>query len=74
MNDNADEALGHLQSAARELIAAARAFLDLAEEVVDDPKAGEALIDGLGNLARKARSAAPGTAPDDGGVQHIDLD
>jgi hypothetical protein len=74
MRERADEALEHLQSAAHELIAAARAFLDLAEEVVDDPKAGEALIDTLGGLARKARSAADGDGPTEGGVEHIEVD
>jgi hypothetical protein len=74
MNENADEALGHLQAAARELVAAARAFLDLVEEVVEDPKAGEALINGLGDLARKARPTAPGNGTDDGGVEHIPVD
>lgn len=33
------EGVEHLQAAARELIAAARAFLDVAEEVVADPSA-----------------------------------
>ena len=46
--DRTGEAVAHLQGAARELIAALRAFLDVAEEVVDDPKAGEALLDTLG--------------------------
>ncbi len=43
-DDRASEAIAHLQAAAREMIAAARAFLDVAEEVVEDPKSGEALL------------------------------
>lgn len=77
MKEQADEAFEHLQIAAHELIAAARAFLDLAEEVVEDPKAGEALIDTLSSLARRARSVVPRGEPDrdgDGGVEHIRVD
>jgi hypothetical protein len=68
----AGEALEHLQAAARELIAAARTFLDLAEDVVDDPKQGEALLQNLGRLARPRRSS--NGPPEDGGVEHIDID
>ena len=70
--DRTGEAVAHLQSAARELIAAVRAFLDVAEEVVDDPKAGEALLDTLGDVARRV---VPRSSPeDDGGVEHIAVD
>jgi len=55
----------HLQTAARELIRAARSFLDLVEDVVEDPDrlAGAAssvagmVRDGLGQLDRSSRSA-----------------
>ena len=71
--DRTGEAVAHLQSAARELIAAVRVFLDVAEEVVEDPKAGEALLDTLGDVARRV---VPRSAPedDDGGVEHIAVD
>lgn len=71
--DRTGEAVAHLQAAARELIAAARAFLDLAEEVVEDPKAGEALLESLGDVARRVvpREAA---AADGDGLQHIPVD
>jgi len=73
--DRAGEAVAHLQSAARELIAAARAFLDVAEEVVEDPKAGEAVLGGLTDLARRV---VPRNLHDDGdgdgGVEHIPVD
>ena len=67
------EAVAHLQSAARELIAAVRAFLDVAEELVEDPKAGEALLDTLGDVARRV---VPRSSPedDDGGAEHIAVD
>ena len=72
--DRTADAVAHLQAAAREMIAAVRAFLDLAEEAVEDPKAGEALLESLGDVARRVvpRDAAPGRAAD--GVQHIPVD
>ena len=56
--DRAREGLDHLQNAARELIAAARAALDVAEDLIDDPdtiasvvgSAGQ--LGGLGDLVR----------------------
>lgn len=80
-DERAGEGVEHLQAAARELIAAARAFLDVAEDVVRDPTVAEGLIAGLGDLADTARAAArragdgasgeDGDRGDDGGVQHI---
>jgi hypothetical protein len=72
-DDRTGEAVAHLQTAAREMIAAVRAFLDVAEEAVNDPKAGEALLDSLGEVARRV---VPRNAPpeDDGGVEHIRVD
>jgi hypothetical protein len=52
----AREGVEHLQSAARELIAAARAALDVAEEVVNDPDAVSSLagsLSSVGDLARR---------------------
>ena len=71
--DRAGEAVAHLQTAAREVIAAFRAFLDVAEELVEDPKSGEALLETLGDVARRV---VPGSAPrpHDGGVEHITID
>ena len=61
--------LEHLQRAAREMIAASRALLDVAEELVEDPKAAAGIVDLLGSVApRRARgAAAPSSAdgPDD---------
>jgi hypothetical protein len=68
--DNEDptrEGLDHLQAAAREMIAAARSFLDAAEDLVDDPKAAEAVFDTLGSVvrtaARRARFPRPHPGP-----------
>jgi hypothetical protein len=47
--------LEHLQRAAHEVIAASRALLDVAEELVEDPKAAGSLVDMLGSLASMAR-------------------
>lgn len=82
-DDRAADALGHLQAAAREAIAAARAFLDVAEELVDDPAAVSAVVDAVGSVVRTAaargRAATGGAGArdegddgDDGGrVQRI---
>lgn len=66
----APEGLVHLQSAARELIGLARAVLDLAEELVEDPSAVGPLADALGSVVRTAaragRRAASGFNGDGG--------
>jgi hypothetical protein len=80
--DRAGEGVEHLQAAAKELIEAARAFLDVADDLVRDPKVAEGLLTGLSGLADGARDAAKeaarraagadrGADEDDGGVQHI---
>jgi hypothetical protein len=56
VQERARQGVEHLQAAARELIAAARAALDVAEEVVNDPDAVASLaglVAGLGDLARR---------------------
>ncbi len=81
------QGLDHLQRAALETIAAMRALLDLAEELVEDPRAAETLVSTIGSLAeaavrsgadlgnRRAASAATTSEDDDekGGVQRIPL-
>ncbi len=76
--ERADEGLEHLQTAAEELIAAARAFLDVAEEVVTDPKTADSLLGLLDSVAGLAKRSRPGRAsgsgrPEDGDdpVEHI---
>jgi hypothetical protein len=75
--DKAHEAVEHLQAAALEMIAAARAVLDIAEELVQDPGPLLSVVAALGEVAgplvHRARQAAdadeaPPRAPR---VQHI---
>ena len=62
--DRARQGVEHLQAAAIEMIAAFRAFLDVAEEVVRDPSAVTALAT---SLVDTARAAAPTpTSPEHG--------
>lgn len=55
--------LEHLQRAAHEVIAATRALLDVAEELVDDPKAASSIVDLLGSVAGRLPKM-PADAPD----------
>lgn len=61
--EKAHEAIEHLQAAALELIAAARAALDVAEDLVHDPGPLVGLVAGVADLvaplAARARSQAP---------------
>jgi len=50
--------LEHLQRAASELIAASRALLDVAEELVEDPAAAASIIEVLGSITAR-RSGGP---------------
>ena len=71
-DDRASDGLAHLQAAAREAIAAARAFLDVAEELVADPSAVTAIADAVGSVVRTAaRRGREAAHPDDGHVEHI---
>ena len=74
MNDErAVEGLEHLQRAALELIEAARAFLDVAEDLVRDPAAAATIVSTAAALGRLV--TAPPHSPDppeeDGRVRHI---
>ena len=70
-DDRAAEGLSHLQAAAREAIAAARAFLDVADELVADPAAVSAVVEAVGSAvrvaARRGRDAVGGHGSDDDG-------
>jgi hypothetical protein len=59
--DRAREGIQHLQAAARELIHAARALLDVAEDVIDDPAAIATLMSALGAMGDAARRRAAAT-------------
>jgi hypothetical protein len=79
--DRAREGLEHLQAAARELIQAARAMLDVAEDLVNDPEAVASVagtVGALGDLVRqRSRTASPrqpdgrDDGHDDPGVERI---
>jgi hypothetical protein len=57
-DDRATEALEHLQRAALEMIQAARAALDLVEDVVTDPSSLLAFAAEVGHLAHALMTAA----------------
>lgn len=56
--DRAREGVEHLQTAAIEVIAAVRAFLDVAEAVVRDPTAAANAASTLFDVARSTAAAA----------------
>lgn len=66
--DRAKEAFDHLQQAALEMIAAARAALDVAEELVKDPTPLAAFAAGMAQAASQAGASVPTSEPR---VQHI---
>lgn len=55
--DPAREGLEHLQSAALEMIAAARSMLDAVEEVLDDPRAATSMASAFGTLGHLIEGA-----------------
>ena len=76
MNEQrAREGVEHLQAAALEVIAAVRAFLDVAEDVVRDPAQVTGLVQDLADAGRMAaRQGSDGGADDgdaDSGVTRI---
>jgi hypothetical protein len=78
MNDErAAEGLEHLQAAALELIAAARAFLDVAEDVVREPGVAATIVHAAAGIGRvvlgggEAPAAEGETPADRGRVRHI---
>jgi hypothetical protein len=60
--DKAREGLEHLQAAARELIQAARAMLDVAEDLVNDPETVASVAGTVGALGDLVRHRAGGPA------------
>lgn len=69
-DSHAHESIEHLRSAAHELIAAARAALDAAEEFVDNPDTKSSLNDVADVVTSFFRSVVPGRRP----VAEDDLD
>ena len=64
-DDRARQGVEHLQAAAIEMIAALRAFLDVAEEVVRDPSAVTAFAASLVETARSAAPSPPAAGTDE---------
>jgi len=62
-DDRAAEGLDHLQTAALEMIQAARAFLDVAEDLVADRDKVAEVVSAFGSVADAATRAARGHAP-----------
>ena len=74
--DRAKEALEHVQTAALEMIAAMRALLDVAEDLVKDPTPAAAFMAGVAQAAAQAGAHVPAAdtaadAPPQPRVQHI---
>lgn len=65
--DRARDVFEHLQAAALEMIAAARAALDVAEELVKDPPSASGALSGMAEAGRQ------GPRPDSHRVQRIDV-
>jgi len=63
--DRAAEGFEHLQAAALEMISAARAFLDVIEEVVADRSTMDAVLEAVGSVAEGVGRAARTTVDGD---------
>lgn len=78
MDERTSAGVAHLQAAAHELIRAARAFLDVAEELVEDPGTLSSVLDGVIGAGRaRASGATAGDRPgpgDDGRVERITVE
>ena len=78
-DERAREGVEHLQRAAKEMIDAARAFLDVADRLVDDPASASSFADLVSRFTRTARRPSPRRTDGDGGdddgptVQRIDV-
>ena len=69
--NRAHDVVTHLQAAAIEMIEAARAFLDVTEELVKEPGEATAMAATLANLAGRVAPAGPGGRKQGPGVEHI---
>lgn len=73
-----DDPVAHLRTAATEVIRAVRSFLDIAEQVVADPRAAEAVGRVVGDLAETGRRLLAGAGSDPSparpGVQRIPVE
>jgi hypothetical protein len=73
-DDEARDGIDHLQAAAREMIAAARSFLDAAEALMEDPGVAKGLLAQLGNVVATVARAATSAGSGDGGHPNDDDD
>ena len=62
--NRAHDVVTHLQAAALEMIEAARAFLDVAEELVKEPGEATAMAATLANLAGRVVPSGPAGPPE----------
>lgn len=69
--ERAKQGIEHLQAAAIEVIAAVRAFLDVAEDVVRDPAAAAAMAT---SFVEAVRPNPPSSAPSPAGDGPADAD
>jgi hypothetical protein len=69
--NRAHDVVAHLQSAALEMIAAARAFLDVAEELVKEPGEATVMAATLADLAGRIVPGGAGDHEQSPGVEHI---
>ena len=67
--NRAHDVVAHLQAAALEMIEAARAFLDVAEELVKEPGDATAMAATLANLAGRIVPSGAGGSEGPGGHQ-----
>lgn len=67
IEDAAARGMEALQGAAREMIAAARAMLDVADDLVSDPSTVGEVLSALSAMAAPLRQAGPGGGSDAGG-------
>ena len=63
MTDATDEGIEHLQTAAREMVSAARSFLDAIDEVIDDRERFGSIANVLADLVERAGSAISSVSP-----------
>lgn len=63
-DERARQGIEHLQAAGVEVIAALRAFLDVAEAIVRDPNAGAVLAASVVDAVRPAAGPAPAEGVD----------
>jgi hypothetical protein len=76
IDERATEALGHVQRALLEMIEAAKATLDLVEDVVADPQSLAAVVAAVGHLVQGMATSARHPEPDErapSGVERIPI-